>query len=242
MEQQLSILLVEDDPQSCEAFTSCFNETDGLFLTWVTDNPRSAAALVQAYTPHAIVWALELGQEPGAGLTILREISMLPPSLRPYTVVCISNCNKTLREAVHVAGGNYVLDKSPELVSEFLQATRHFLIQYKQSHRHLENLICAELDHINIPNTLLGYHYLVRAIQLSIENYPQRLYAVIAREAGKTEAAIERTIRYAIELAWKETDENILRKHYTPAIRSAKGVPTVGEFVYYYAAKLKREL
>ena len=43
----------------------------------------------------------------------------------------------------------------------------------------------------------------------------------------------------AIARAWRTTPIEDLLRYYTARISSEKGVPTITEFIYYYAAKLK---
>ena len=43
----------------------------------------------------------------------------------------------------------------------------------------------------------------------------------------------------AINKAWRTTDIEDLSINYTARISSEKGVPTMTEFIYYYADKLK---
>ena len=44
----------------------------------------------------------------------------------------------------------------------------------------------------------------------------------------------------AIERAWNLTDIDELSKNYTAKINSSKGVPTILEFIYFYANKIKQ--
>lgn len=45
----------------------------------------------------------------------------------------------------------------------------------------------------------------------------------------------------AIAKTWRTAPIDDLLKFYTAKINSEKGVPTITEFVYYYANKLKNE-
>ena len=45
----------------------------------------------------------------------------------------------------------------------------------------------------------------------------------------------------AIEKAWKTSCIEDLKKYYTARISSSRGVPTMTEFIYYYAEKIKNE-
>ena len=45
----------------------------------------------------------------------------------------------------------------------------------------------------------------------------------------------------AIAKAWRTTPIDDLLKYYTAKISSDKGIPTITEFIYHYANKLKIE-
>lgn len=45
----------------------------------------------------------------------------------------------------------------------------------------------------------------------------------------------------ALNRAWKQTDVDELLVHYTAKVNTERGVPTITEFIYYYANKLKNE-
>lgn len=64
----------------------------------------------------------------------------------------------------------------------------------------------------------------------------------IAQIYSKSDASVERAIQNAINCAWRRTDIADLIKYYTARISSEKGVPTLMEFVYYYAEKLKGKI
>lgn len=51
-----------------------------------------------------------------------------------------------------------------------------------------------------------------------------------------------RAMQNSINRAWSTSDIQDLLDNYTAKIKSDKGVPTVTEFIYFYAQKIKNEL
>jgi hypothetical protein len=86
----------------------------------------------------------------------------------------------------------------------------------------------------------LGRSYLIDAIIHRAEGQQSQV-AAIAKKYSKTEASVERAMQNAINKAWSTMQPEDLLLHYTARIHSEKGVPTVTEFVCYYANKLKIE-
>ena len=60
-------------------------------------------------------------------------------------------------------------------------------------------------------------------------------------EYKKNDTTIERAMEYAINSAWRTGDPDDLLQYYTARINSERGVPTIMEFIYYYATKLRNK-
>ena len=66
-------------------------------------------------------------------------------------------------------------------------------------------------------------------------NYDKPFLQELAIEYKKTPASIERAMQNAINRTWAtENVEDLLNK-YKAKISSSRGVPTINEFVHYYA-------
>lgn len=61
----------------------------------------------------------------------------------------------------------------------------------------------------------------------------------VARKWGKAESSVERAMQNAINRAWNMADTKELLANYTAIIKSDRGVPTLTEFIYYYAMKIR---
>ena len=110
-----------------------------------------------------------------------------------------------------------------------------------EADRHMIRRIHLELDQIGINPKVKGYQYLTDAIYLVMHTPPRNLCTKLAQTHGKTESSIQRAMQNAIAKAWRTAPIDDLLKFYTAKINSEKGVPTITEFVYYYANKLKNE-
>ena len=62
---------------------------------------------------------------------------------------------------------------------------------------------------------------------------------VIGETYKKSTGSVERAMQTAINKAWRVNDTEDLLKYYTARIDPRRGAPTVTEFVYYYANKVK---
>ena len=103
-------------------------------------------------------------------------------------------------------------------------------------------LISLELDNVGISPKVIGYKYLSEAILLILQGQPHNICETLAKQYKKTDSSVERAMQNAINKAWRTTDIDDLLKYYTARINSDKGVPTLTEFIHYYANKIKNHL
>lgn len=103
-----------------------------------------------------------------------------------------------------------------------------------------ENLMVTVTDiihQIGIPAHIKGYHYLRKAIVLSVndqkmlENITKLLYPTVAEDFSTTSNRVERAIRHAIETAWNRGNTDVLTDMFGYTVNANKGKPTNSEFI-----------
>lgn len=103
---------------------------------------------------------------------------------------------------------------------------------------------------IGIPPNLLGYSYILYAIELIIFNpeymhaITKELYVDIAIKYRSTPTRVERAIRHAISVAWSHGNLDYINNIFKYCIRPDKGVPTNSLFlsrIYYYITSPEEE-
>lgn len=101
----------------------------------------------------------------------------------------------------------------------------------------IEMLVTDVIHQIGIPAHIKGYHYLRKAIILSIkdqemlESVTKLLYPTVAAAFSTTPSRVERAIRHAIETAWDRGDVDVLNGMFGYTISVCKGKPTNSEFI-----------
>lgn len=261
MEEKLEILLVEDDPEACRELTEQILDTDDMLLIGVTNNAYKAIELIKDNLPDALILDLELHQGAGNGLYVLQELQALSLPKHPYILITTNNSSTTTYELARKLGADFIMSKHQEAYStksvlDFLRITRPVILHshkrinadspsaqetVEQQNRRIRRRISTELNYVGINPKSVGYNYLIDAISIMMKQPTQNLCTVIAKDYGKTEASIERAMQNAINRAWKTSNINDLLCHYTARINSAKGSPTITEFICYYANKLRNE-
>ena len=118
------------------------------------------------------------------------------------------------------------------------------------------NNVCSgnlELDvtnlllEIGIPAHIKGYQYIREGIMLSfydknmLHYITKCLYPTIAKKYKTTSSSVERTIRHAIEVAFRRGNRQVLEEIFSNTICSKKTKPTTSEFIALLTDKLRLE-
>lgn len=260
MDKKLSILLVEDDPAACKEIMEYIDELDTVCLIGVTNNSTKAIDYVKDYLPDAIILDLELHNGSGNGLIMLQDLKHLLLTVSPYILITTNNSSPITYESARQLGADFIMSKhqndySAKNVIDFLIMMKSVINSRAKNssalyatteppeirEKRIIRRISSELNQIGISPKVIGYQYLIDCIQLIIKHPTNNLCAVIGKKYDKTDSSVERAIQNAINKAWRTSSIDDLLTYYTGKINSEKGVPTITEFVYYYANKLKNE-
>lgn len=260
MEKELTVLLVEDDPTSCKKIISLFDNSDDMILIGVTNSAFKAIEYIQNSLPDVVILDLELHIGCGSGLDVLQGLKTLELGRNPYILITTNNLSSITYESARQLGADYIMSKHQENYSEGAvidllrilspviknrppSATDNNAVENSPEYyeKRVRRRVMTELNNIGIKQKAVGYMYLVDAIMLTIKQPTQNLSNIIAQNYNKTESSVERAMQNAINRTWATSDINDLLTHYTAKISSTKGVPTLTEFIYFYANKIKNE-
>ena len=109
----------------------------------------------------------------------------------------------------------------------------------------LEIIVTDILHQIGVPAHIKGYHYLRRAILLTLEDMKiinsvtKQLYPAVAADFETTPSRVERAIRHAIEVAWDRGDVEVLNSYFGYTIQNNHGKPTNSEFIAMIADRIR---
>lgn len=262
MSDGLNILLVEDDQSECEAISNYIKHiNDDINLLGITNNSDQAVEYVKEYPIDAIILDLELHNGSGNGIKFLIDLNTLSLSKRPYILVTTNNISHLTHEQVRQLGADFIMTKcqkdySAGNVVDFLRSLKSMFHTNARSigmptrmsttasademTKKIEKHINKEFDLVCISPKLLGRKYLREAIEIVMAGNND-FCAKLAVKYKKSDESIIRAMQNAINVAWRMADINDLFNHYTAHINSSKGTPTVTEFIYYYAEKVKNE-
>lgn len=96
-----------------------------------------------------------------------------------------------------------------------------------------------------VPANLLGYDYILKAIELCsedrsyIRDITKKLYPEIAKCFNTTSSRVERAIRHAVETSFSRLPIDLIEKFFGNSIDPNRGKPTNSEFVSVATARYK---
>ncbi len=111
----------------------------------------------------------------------------------------------------------------------------------------LEMDVTNILLEIGIPAHIKGYQYIREGIIMAFKDrnmlhyITKFLYPAIAKKYKTTSSSVERTIRHAIEVAWRRGNIEILEEVFGNTVCAGRGKPTNSEFMALLTDKLRLE-
>lgn len=259
MDRKLTVLIIEDDEDACGKLRYCIEESQNLKFQNCTNQSQEGLEMVKSGLPDVVILDLELHMGGGNGLVFLAELRKTELLHKPYILVTTNNSSNITYEQARSLGADFIMSKhekqySPKGVVEFLEIIRETILstnkpsetqvvvsEETRRQRYVQR-IQRELDLVGISPKAVGYQYLTDAILLTYQDPQPNLSRKLSEKYRKTDTSIERAMQNAINRAWRITDPDDLLKHYKARVRSDKGVPTLMEFVCYYAKVLAQEM
>jgi len=108
----------------------------------------------------------------------------------------------------------------------------------------VSDAITTELDAIGMGRHYKGRAYLEKTIELLVlkgAEYSDMVFNRVADHFGVHYSSIMRAMQTAIENTWYDCEPEVLKQHYTTYVSQKKKRPTPGEFVYFYADKIRKK-
>ena len=230
------VLILEESEVLAQILTkNCFAENT---VRWCADG-NSALDVLQQFRPELLIINMSLPYKDG--LTVLREATYLPQKILAFSYVTDPYAARTLG----MLGVQYILHMPT--AGSVLQALRVMEEQQTGIRADLRSLVVEILYRLGIPTNLDGYKLLVLGLPLFFQDPTQllgkELYPAIVCASGHgTASTVERSIRQAIQSAWKTRNDSQWELYFT---RNAKGqisCPTVKKFLSVLVRYLQKEL
>lgn len=261
MARFVEIMLVEDEPEVRKEFRRALVSYQAMSLVYETDSEQQALDYMETHAVDVLILDIELRE--GDGLSLLNQIETRGLE-KPFIIVVTNNGSKVTLGYMRAHGVDYIYQKtnwaySPVRVLSVVEKLYpyqriedsrrcvHAVAAFRQikedeiTKKYIEN----ELEKIGFQRRHVGFTYAVEAIFLMMrekgpKHYPaSEIYSLIAGQHHTTKNSVERGIRNAIEVAFTESQIEVLHAHYPFAYDEKKGRPTNTEFLKNMAERLR---
>lgn len=191
------------------------------------------------------------------GFAILEELSELGMIKNPtHFIVLTAMESAALTKMLFKLGVDYVMIK-PYDISDLLKRIKNINLNENAIYsfdstmdkkQELERKVCSVLSEIGIMANLKGYKYIKSAVLLGYDDedilgaITKSLYPAISEEYNTSPTRVERAIRHAIELAWKNEDAVLAYEAMGFSNLGSEKRPTNSEFIHAVIEYLKMVL
>ncbi len=243
MTREIKVFIAQKEDEFYRESKNIFNEK-GVRVIYAQDDYTKIVSDIYATTPDFVV--MDISNNDLDGLEVMRTVNMSSMKDKPKFIIISDFCNQPLQQALLKNGAFYSFTK-PLAPTTFCESLLSFLSEeYKEFERQqkelqnkpdIEAMVTEIIHQIGVPAHIKGYHYLRKAILLSIdrEEYlhaiTKQLYPDIAKFFSTTSSRVERAIRHSIEVAWDRGDVDVLNSYFGYTIHNTRGKPTNSEFI-----------
>ena len=193
----------------------------------------AALELLQQFMPDILVLDIML---PNAdGLSLLQALPAL--ETRPMILAQTGINSPYVMECLSRLGVDYVMQKPCHMkalearIGDFMAQLQDAPPQPQNDQHIVSNLLLL----LGFSPKLDGYVYLVDAIPLyaqdSAQSITKELYVAVGELHHKEPTLVERSIRSAIEKAWRERDDRLWQQYFRPAPDGMVARPSNGGFI-----------
>ena len=220
----------------------------GVYTVRECSDGQEALALLQSFRPDLVILDMML---PGLdGITLLQRA--VEADLHPMVLATTRFYNEYTIESAQALGVGYIMRKPCDLLAtvERLADLSQRLHPVRISRPDPKNRVSDMLFALGIPTRLKGYGYLREAVlqmaanpgmSITKELYPA-VAAVFRTENAKIDRThVERTIRSAIGVAWKNRNDRIWQMYFPRKGGGQPKCPSNGELISRLADCLNRE-
>jgi two-component system response regulator (stage 0 sporulation protein A) len=255
---EIQVLLVDDNKDFCNLLEEFLNQQDGFTVVATANDGVEALDEIEENDFDVLVLDVIMPQLDGIG--VLEEIKEKDLNDQFKIIMLTAFGQENLTQQVVELGADYYilkpfdLDKLASRIKQVQQPTTNnengdYVIQKEQQQEfNIEEKVTEIMHNIGVPAHIKGYLYLREAITMVIKDVEllgavtKKLYPEVAKAFDTTASRVERAIRHAIEVSWKNGNTKVINEIFGHSITSSTGKPTNSQFVAKIADKLRIEM
>lgn len=251
------ILIVEDNRDYSSILHDYISLQPDMEVVGVLYDGGSVSDTIMQKNPDIVL--LDIIMPKADGITVLEQINNIELNKKPEFLIISALCHDRITQKALMLGAKYFLIK-PFNLETLIEKIRDLipnknLENKKQSTFKKESLklpikdgeaeLAKLLINLGIPANLNGHHYIRTAVLSFLEGtgatfyITKDIYPLIAKLHKVTPTMVERSIRSAIERAWKYNSTNLLQILYNSKLVNKNTRPTNAEFIAALADRIR---
>lgn len=261
MSDLIKIMLVEDDPIECENYHFATNHQDNLAIVYETGSEQQALGYLLTHRVDVIILDIELTE--GDGVSFLDALTEQETE-KPFVAVVTNNSSSIMLGYMREHGADYVYQKSnisysPSKVLSVIEKICPYQKVMKERQKPLmvgnfrrekdddvkRQYVEEELQKMGFKNKQVGFTYIVDAVMILMDysGIPPRvtseIYPLIAKMRNVSKESVERSIRHAIEVTFRDINTAQLNYYYPYPYDEEMGRPSNRDFLIKFAQRIK---
>lgn len=234
----LKLLIADDNEEFRQALAEALQD---MYYIRTCRTGREALSLLRSFSPDVLVLNLMLPEMDGISLLE----NAVRSGIRPMVLATTPLDNDYVVESVSRLGVEYLMRRPcdvPSTVSRIRDLSRRLkppLISRPDPMSHVSNLLLA----LGFATRLNGYALVREAILIKARNpdyaITKELYPAVAAACRCRKDHVERSIRSAINNAWKRRDDQVWQRYFHPEADGTIPRPTNGAFITRLADSLR---
>ena len=261
MSDLIKIMLVEDDPIVCESYRIAAIHRPNLAIVYDTGSEQQALGYLLRHTVDVIILDIELQE--GDGVSFLNTLSGQEKE-KPFVTVVTNNSSSIMLGYMRDHGADYIYRKnnisySPEKVLSVIEKICPY---QKEMNARKEPLMADrfrretdddvkrkyvedELQKMGFQKKQVGFVYIVDAVTILMDysgippHVTSEIYPLIAKRRNASKEGVERSIRHAIEVTFRNINAAQLNYYYPYPYDQEKGRPSNRDFLTRFAQRIR---
>lgn len=253
MSDLIKMMLVEDDPMVCENYEMAVRHHSNLAIVYETGSEQQALGYLMAHAVDVVILDIELRE--GDGVSFLDTLSERNIE-KPFIAVVTNNSSTVMLRYIREHGADYIYQKnnisySPSKVLSIVEKICPYQRAMKEHREPLisDDALCErddavrrsyveeELHKMGFKKKQVGFTYIVDAVMIFLDasgtppHLTSEVYPMIAKMRNASKESVERSIRHAIEVTFREINEAQLSRYYPYQYDKKMGRPSNLDFL-----------
>lgn len=245
----IRLLIADDNEEICDLLENFFRFVPEIEVCGVTNDGTQTLKSIYSVKPDVVL--LDVIMPELDGIDVLKRLKQAPPERCPKIIMISAIGQENITREAFSLGASYYSLKPFDLdllKEKILNAFYYDPIEDNQNRKEcckegLESDIRKTVMQVGIPTNILGYKYIVEAIEIMLEdryvgNLAQNIYEKISYNNGTTPQCVESAIRNAIKRASDMNNDNF-KALFEGKILSNKTKPSNTMFITRIAESIK---